>query len=184
MAGRRCRVTRTAHGRAAFTPRGGDPSEHQSAGPPRPSFAEQAVGGLRYLGDVLGPGPRFPAAAEEAVPVLLDGRCHRTSRGTDAPEDVRHTAPFECSPVLSGDRAGVRLFLRPPGRLDGRCEPGTRPGGPGGARTPGQRPAGPGPGTGRPLPASSPRAAFLRPDEAGGIGGAKAVVEAARAQLT
>ncbi|MEW1637036.1 hypothetical protein AB0469_23515 [Streptomyces sp. NPDC093801] len=101
----------------------------------RPGYARVAVDGLRYLGEVLGLGERFEAAAEESVRTLFDGWGHRVSRDTDdgggTPQDAVATAPFEYSLVLDGDRVDVRLFFRPlpergPASATGSWERGRR----------------------------------------------------------
>ncbi|MFE7895996.1 tryptophan dimethylallyltransferase family protein [Streptomyces sp. NPDC057424] len=78
-----------------------------------PGYAEQAVGGLRHLGQVLELGPAFDASAEETVSVLFGGWGHRSTRGPAEPGQPGAPAPFEYSLVLSGDRVDVRLFYRP-----------------------------------------------------------------------
>ncbi|MEU8842986.1 tryptophan dimethylallyltransferase family protein [Streptomyces roseus] len=84
----------------------------------QPGYAGVAVDGLRYLGEVLGLGERFDAAAEAAVETLFDGWAHRVSRdahtdGGGTRQDAVPTAPFEYSLVLDGDHVDVRLFFRP-----------------------------------------------------------------------
>ncbi|MFJ9590009.1 hypothetical protein [Streptomyces acidicola] len=78
-----------------------------------PGYAEQAVGGLRHLGHVLGLGPAFHASAAETMSVLFGGWGHRSTRGPAESGQPNAPAPFEYSLVLSGDRVDVRLFYRP-----------------------------------------------------------------------
>ncbi|MCX5126344.1 hypothetical protein [Streptomyces sp. NBC_00347] len=100
----------------------------------RPGYAGLAVDGLRYLGEVLGLGERFDAAAQAAVGTLFEGWGHRVSRDADGGgtrQDAVATAPFEYSLVLDGDRVDVRLFFRPlsergPASATGSWERGLR----------------------------------------------------------
>ncbi|MFI5618532.1 tryptophan dimethylallyltransferase family protein [Streptomyces sp. NPDC051567] len=81
-----------------------------------PGYTGLAVDGLRYLGEVLGLGDGFDAAAGECVGTLFGGWGHRVSRDTGGPgtrQDAVSTAPFEYSLVLDGDRVDVRIFFRP-----------------------------------------------------------------------
>ncbi|MFJ5681002.1 tryptophan dimethylallyltransferase family protein [Streptomyces sp. NPDC093097] len=77
------------------------------------SYADRAVRGMRYLGDVLELGPGFAASTADAVALLFGSWGHRTSRGIEESEKARRGAPFEYSLVLDADRVDVRIFFRP-----------------------------------------------------------------------